>query len=101
MRRKGQPLAPNLALNLALHSFVLAWFAAFMGGVDPKLRIRFPPRHFPDCRDRQGMGVPYSVTVFIRESRPKIKAKAESKISVGKDANNRMEREDKAVEIAM
>ncbi|KAL7943108.1 hypothetical protein V8C42DRAFT_329717 [Trichoderma barbatum] len=22
-----------------------------MGGVDPKLRIHFPPRHFPDCRD--------------------------------------------------
>lgn len=97
MRRKGQPLAPILAL----HSFVLAWFAAFMGGVDPKLRIRFPPRHFPDCRDRQGMGVPYSVTVFIRESRPKIKAKAESKMHAEKNANNRMERAGKAVEIAM
>lgn len=72
-RKKGQPLAPNLAV----HSFILAWFAAFMGGVDPKLRIRFPPRHFPDCRDRQGMGVPYSATVFIRESRAKIEAKSE------------------------
>ncbi|KAL7926858.1 hypothetical protein ACQKWADRAFT_278802 [Trichoderma austrokoningii] len=49
-----------------------------MGGVDPKLRIRFPPRHFPDSRDRQGMGVPYSVTLLIRESRAKMKAKAES-----------------------
>ncbi|KAL7908633.1 hypothetical protein GGI35DRAFT_408048 [Trichoderma velutinum] len=26
-------------------------FCCFMGGVDPKLRIHFPPRHFPDCRD--------------------------------------------------
>lgn len=46
-REKGNPLAPS-------HSrppIVLSCFCCFMGGVDPKLRIHFPPRHFPDCRD--------------------------------------------------
>lgn len=47
------------------------------------------------------MGVPYSVTVFIRESRPKIKAKSESKVRVGKIANNTIEIADQTVEIAM
>lgn len=46
------------------------------------------------------MGVPYSVTVFFRESRPKIEAKSESKKPVRKNAKYRIERADKPVEIA-
>lgn len=50
VRRKGSPLAP-LKPCPSIRSHLLC---CSLGGVDPKLRIHSAPRHFPDCRDREG-----------------------------------------------